>query len=166
VEQALSRYEGPLMRYAFRLTGSRFMAEDVVQDTFLRLCKADRAKVEHHLATWLYTVCRNRAMDLHRKERRMDRMGSDATRLPSLDVPLPAQAEAADEHAAVRGALAELSVQQQEVVRLKFQMGLSYKEISEVTGLTVSNVGYHIHAALQRVRHNMLLEREAAGRHA
>ena len=48
--------------------------------------------------------------------------------------------------------LTTLSPNQQEVVRLKFQAGLSYRQIAEVTGLTVTNVGYLLHAALANLR--------------
>ena len=72
IRQALERYEKPLIRYACRITGDLETARDVVQDAFLRLCQADRAKVDGHLAAWLYTVCRNRAYDVRRKEGRMD----------------------------------------------------------------------------------------------
>ena len=48
--------------------------------------------------------------------------------------------------------LARLPVNQQEVVRLKFQEGMSYKQIAEVTGLSVSNVGYLLHVAVNSLR--------------
>ena len=48
--------------------------------------------------------------------------------------------------------LATLSANQQEVVRLKFQAGLSYRQISEVTGLSVTNVGFLLHTAIARLR--------------
>jgi len=54
--------------------------------------------------------------------------------------------------AAVMDLLEHLSPNQQEVVRLKFQDELSYKQISSVTGLTVSNVGFLLHTALRRLR--------------
>ena len=63
VQDALIRYEGALVRYAMRITGDMETARDVVQDTFLRLCDADRDQVGEYLAPWLYRVCRNRAID-------------------------------------------------------------------------------------------------------
>lgn len=63
-----------------------------------------------------------------------------------------ADVEAGSALAEVLAALAALSEQQQEIVRLRFQMDLSYRQISAITGLSVSNVGYHIHTALARVR--------------
>ena len=153
VQAALKRFEGPLIRYAARITGSVEEARDVVQDTFLRLCSADRSSVDGHLAAWLYTVCRNRALDIARKERRMvplneavaanrEAPGQHAARL----------AEQRDTHSAVLTIIDTLPEQQQEVVRLKFQDSLSYKEISEATGLTVSNVGFLLHTAIKTIR--------------
>ena len=54
--------------------------------------------------------------------------------------------------AQVMDALDRLSDNQREVVRLKFQQGLSYKEISEATGLTSGNVGFLLHTGLKRLR--------------
>ncbi len=51
--------------------------------------------------------------------------------------------------------LSQLSENQQEVIRLKFQHGLSYREISQVTGLSISNVGFQIHKGLKTIRERM-----------
>ena len=52
----------------------------------------------------------------------------------------------------VTACLDKLSANQREVIRLKFQQGMSYKEISEVTGLSSGNVGFLIHTGLKRMR--------------
>ena len=70
----------------------------------------------------------------------------------SDELPPAQKIENADTGQAVERLLACLSIDQQEVVRLKFQAGLSYRDISQVTGLSVSNVGYLLHTALRRVR--------------
>ncbi|MGH7136234.1 MAG: RNA polymerase sigma factor, partial [Pirellulales bacterium] len=57
---------------------------------------------------------------------------------------------------AVLAVVSRLPENQQEVVRLKFQAGLSYREIAAVTGLSVTNVGYLLHVALKKVRGEML----------
>ena len=71
VSMALDRFEGRLLRYAQRITGDPHRAADVVQETFLKLCHEDQASLDGHLAQWLYTVCRNKALDVRRKESRM-----------------------------------------------------------------------------------------------
>jgi len=156
VRTALERFEQPLMRYATHLTGSVETAQDVVQDTFMKLCAADRAKVGSHLGPWLYTVCRNRALDVSRKERRMMPLteGVQDARAAATDMPSDAAARN-EQQTLVMQALSGLTGNQQEVIRLKFQNALSYKEISEVTGLSVSNVGYLIHMGLRKMRQQL-----------
>ena len=60
--------------------------------------------------------------------------------------------------------LETLPVSQQEVIRLKFRNELSYKEISQVTGLSVTNVGFLIHAGLRTIRQTMLAQPHANSR--
>jgi len=152
VRAALVRFEGPLIRYAARLTGSVEAARDVVQDVFVRLCAADRAQVDGHLAAWLYTVCRNRALDVARKERRMVPLNEAVANQEARGHSASVLAERSDTHSAVLAIVDTLPEQQQEVVRLKFQDALSYKEISEATGLSVSNVGFLLHTAIKTIR--------------
>lgn len=68
------------------------------------------------------------------------------------------QVELQDTSSEVLRLLETLPENQQEVVRLKFQNGLSYREISEITGLSVSNVGYLLHAAIQTLRRKLIAE--------
>src|SRR5213594_2968888 len=74
---ALDQYEGHLVRYATWILGDVERAREVVQETFLRLCKEQPARIESHLAQWLFTVCRNLAFDVRKKENRMSPL-SDA----------------------------------------------------------------------------------------
>ena len=70
VVDALDRYERPLIRYAKWLLGDLETARDVVQETFLRLCREDPARVDGHLAPWLFTVFRNLALDARQRATR------------------------------------------------------------------------------------------------
>ena len=159
VRAVMDQHAGPLARYAAAITGDVDRARDVVQDTFVRLCAEDRARVEPHLAEWLFTVCRNRAFDVLRKENRMTALTeADLESRPSAG-PSPAhEAETRDTHSRVLKELATLPKNQQEVVRLKFQNGLSYEEISHVTQLTVTNVGFLIHTAIKTLRQRLQTE--------
>jgi RNA polymerase sigma-70 factor (ECF subfamily) len=153
IGSALSRHEGPLLRFAARLLGDADRAQDVVQDTFLRLCREDPARLDGHLVPWLFTVCRNRALDLRRKDRRTRSL--DKSGAPEPPAPGPSPALALENQQALQGVrtvLATLPASQQEALRLKFQDGLSYKEIAAVTGLSVNHVGVLIHTGLKAVR--------------
>src|SRR5580698_6924265 len=156
VRAAVGRFSGPLTRYAQVITGDLEQARDVVQDTFIRLCDEKPGRVDPYLAQWLFTVCRNRALDVQRKQSRMKPL--DEVKMNSQASPDPspaAQAERRETDVKVVGLLARLPRNQQEVVRLKFQNGLSYREISEVTQLSVSNVGFLMHTAIKTLRQQM-----------
>lgn len=156
VREAVARYEGPLLRYAASLTGDLDSARDVVQDTFVRLWRSDPDRLADGLPAWLYTVCRNRALDVRRKEHRVGRLDdAPVARATSLDPDPSALAETSAAHREVLAVLRTLPPSQQEVVRLKFQAGLSYKEIAAATGHSVTNVGYLLHTALATVRERM-----------
>ncbi|MBW3596487.1 MAG: sigma-70 family RNA polymerase sigma factor [Planctomycetes bacterium] len=159
IASVVQRYEGSLIRYAAQFTGDADRARDVVQDAFLRLCREDRARVDGHLAQWLFTVCRNRALDVQRKEKRMKTITeSQAAAHPDLGREQDRRLEQQDSLEQVERVLSTLSENQQEVVRLKFQGGLSYREISEVTELSVTNVGFLLHTALKKIREKLQAE--------
>ena len=71
VRAALERHGAALTRYAASVTGSEDAARDVVQDVFLRLWEASPERLDAHLPEWLFTVCRNRSIDMQRKGDRM-----------------------------------------------------------------------------------------------
>jgi RNA polymerase sigma factor (sigma-70 family) len=157
VRSTLRQFERPLVGYAAHLLGGDVeRARDVVQEAFFRLCAEPRERVEAHLREWLYTVCRNLAIDWRRKDRRMQLMGEAQADAFASGEPEPADAvEQEDSYSHVLDAIQRLSANQQEVVRLKFQHGMSYKQISEVTSLTVTNVGFLLHTALKSLRESL-----------
>ncbi len=148
----MDQFQGPLIAYTARLTEDLESARDVVQDAFLRLLR-EGPSARDKLAPWLYTVCRNRAFDIRRKEQRMTPLSEAASQ--TCESREPAQTtvlehrESLDQVLQLVGTLPE---SQQEVVRLKFQSGLSYREIAAITGLSVTHVGVLIHTAIGRLR--------------
>jgi len=149
----ITQYQAPLTRYAARLLGDADRARDVVQDTFVRLIGPPRADVDGHLAEWLFTVCRHRALDTLRKEGRMRRFDETQAERIATDAPRPgSDLEAGESHAAMLRLIGALPVNEQEVIRLKFQNGFSYKEISHITEHSVNHVGVLLHNAIHRLR--------------
>ncbi|GIW89029.1 MAG: DNA-directed RNA polymerase sigma-70 factor [Isosphaeraceae bacterium] len=150
---AVDRFERPLIQYAARLLGDPERARDVVQDTFLKLCQQDPASLRDRLAEWLFTVCRNRALDVMRKERRISLLSDEQQNGQVHAGPGPADAcELKDAAARALEILDTLPSNQREVIRLKFQHGFSYREISRISGHSVSNVGFLIHVGLKSLR--------------
>ena len=162
VQEAVARHQAPLLRYATRLLGGDAdRARDVVQDTFIRLMAQPPAHVDGHVAEWLFTVCRNRSHDVLRKEGRMRRFEEgQAERLAAAE-PRPGRTlERNEQHEAVLKLIGRLPHNQQEVIRLKFQNGFSYQEISRITSLSVTNVGFILHTAIRALRRDMTAQPE------
>jgi len=154
LERTFAAQQAPLIRYATRLLGGDAdRARDVVQDTFVKLMAQPVAEVDGHAAEWLFTVCRHRALDVLRKEHRMKRFADGEVERVTTAEPRPGRTLEQDEaHAELLRLIERLPANQQEVVRLKFQNGFSYKEISRITALSVGNVGFLIHTAVARLR--------------
>lgn len=156
VMHALDQYESPLIGYAYSIVNDRDRARDIVQDTFIRLYQQDVEKVKNGLKSWLFAVCRNRALDVLRKEKRMVSM-EDAvlTNEPSTFANPAEEYDQCDRHHEVMALLDRLPENQQKVIRLKYEQGMSYKEISEETGLSSGNVGLLLHTALKKLREQL-----------
>jgi RNA polymerase sigma-70 factor (ECF subfamily) len=156
IHAAVQRYETALMVYAARLVRDPEAARDIVQDVFTKLCAQDPNQVGPVLPQWLYTVCRNRALDVRRKEKRMMRMADHDMDVASGGTKQPVDiAELHDTSQAVVRLVGQLSDDQQEVIRLRFQHAMSYQQIAEITGHSVSNVGVLIHTAIKKLREKM-----------
>lgn len=154
VRRAVSEYESLLTGYACNLTQDLEMARDVVQDTFVKLYAQEPDRMDcPGLKAWLFTVCRNRALDLMRRRRRL--VSLEETTMDQFTDPSPSPDRMAadqDETDLILRTFRRLPANQAEVLRLKFQSDLSYQEIAEVTGLSPSNVGFLIHTGLKRLR--------------
>ncbi|MEM7473589.1 MAG: RNA polymerase sigma factor [Planctomycetota bacterium] len=143
--------ESNLLRYAFSLTGRRAVAEEIVQDVFLQL-HARWSEVESPKA-WLFRSVRNRAFNHLRKSKREVLQSDDEVNATTTE-----NENAPEEHlsrmetaAALRQMLDELSETDRQLVKLKYFEGLKYREISERTGLSISNVGYRLHHILKHL---------------
>ena len=165
IDAAVARFQRPLIGYAARLLdGDLDTARDVVQEAFLRLCEQPRAKVEPRLAQWLLTVCRNRALDVRRKETRMRLLDeAQGESLSSGSDPALA-AEASADSTSILAMLNALPPNQAEVIRLKFQHGLSYDQSSQVTELSIGNVGYLIHTGIKTLRQRLRVPEQSERR--
>lgn len=160
LERTFAEQKAPLTRYAARLLGDPDRARDVVQDTFLKLMAQRPGDIEGHVVEWLFTVCRHAAIDLLRREARMKQFEEgQLERVSSADLRPGRALEHAETHAAILRMIDRLPPNQQEVVRLKFQNGFSYKEISRITDLSVTNVGFLLHTAVARLRAEFAAQR-------
>ena len=152
----IERYERPLCSYAYGILRDADRARDAVQETFLRLCRTPRAKIEGHESAWLFRVCRTRALDILRKEKPMKALSTEQEAVLESPLADPAtETERQDSAAQAQRLMKQLPANQQEVIRLKFQQQLSYRDIARVTSLSESNVGYLLHVGLRSLRGQM-----------
>ncbi len=154
--QVFSQLEAPLVGYTRRhLRGDVETAREVVQEAFVKLCCQAWPEIEPRATAWLYRTCRNHAIDLYRREGRMSTVHSsnEIQSIADRNASSPEQlASDCEQQSRVRALVQRLPDTQQEILRLRLQSDLSYKQIAEVTGLTVTNVGYHIHQAIASLR--------------
>lgn len=157
IEELFAALESPLLSYALRLTADIQIAEDLVQEAFMRLhAQFDSVR---QARPWLYRTVHNLALNHRRDMAKIVPMVATAEERET-----PAAAETSDplpgpdELAArlegqewVRLSLETLDDRSRELVRLKFEEELSYKDIAERTGLTLGNVGYMLHHALKQM---------------
>src|SRR3954462_6546791 len=113
-----------------------------------------------HVAPWLFTVCRNLALDARKH-------ASRSAPLEQVEVAvacdLDEQHDARQALGQVLDVLETLPRNQREVVYLRFQGGLSYREVGAITGLSVSNVGFLLHTAVRAIRNHLRAETSGAG---
>lgn len=153
IRASMERHEAELLRYALSLAGDLPSAEDLVQDAFFKLCKHEPESLRGRLLPWLFTVVRNQAMDRHRRESRWHRAAESEASQMAGDAPNPSvSAQARDDVRNLLSLMTSLPPNQREVLRLKFQNQLSYREISRLTRLTETNVGFLLHTALRTLR--------------
>ncbi|MCX7872756.1 MAG: RNA polymerase sigma factor [Verrucomicrobiae bacterium] len=157
IESVYLAYEAELLRFAKRIVKNDDDAQDLVQEAFMRLYANFNTVTQPR--AWLYRTVHNLALNKKRHDEKVIplNVGSDNNGNTSFEdvvseSPLPneiiASVEMVERTKEIIGRLNERS---KLVVHLKFSEGLSYKEISEKTGLSVSNVGFILHQTLKQL---------------
>ncbi|HEX4706762.1 MAG TPA: sigma-70 family RNA polymerase sigma factor [Candidatus Udaeobacter sp.] len=152
-EAILQRFEIPLLQYARRITRDHEKARDVVQETFIKFQRNGAVDREDEPATWLFTVCRNAALNVCRKERRITYLDEQTLESRPAEQPMPFdRVEEIEATGFLLRIVATLPPRQQEVIQLKFQNDLSYQQIAEIMRTSANNVGVLLHTALKTLR--------------
>ena len=149
IEQLFAALESPLLSYALRLTKDASVAEDCVQEAFMKL--QAQFKEVREPRRWLYRTVHNLALNHQRQSRKIIPLDPGSSAAETADPrPLPDEAIVRSEGLGLmRLTLATMDDRSQELIRLKFTENLSYKEIAARTGLTTGHVGYLLHHALK-----------------
>jgi RNA polymerase sigma-70 factor (ECF subfamily) len=154
IQELFLALESPLLSYALRLAGELGAAEDSVQEAFMKL--QAQFKEVREPRRWLYRTVHNLALNHRRQAGKIVTLDVNArdSSLPASDPadpqPLPDEQIVRSEGIGlVRLVLETLDERSRELIRLKFNENLSYKQISERTGLKTGHVGYLLHHALK-----------------
>jgi RNA polymerase sigma-70 factor, ECF subfamily len=152
----LVRYEGRLLRFVLRLAGGDYhAAQDIVQETFTQVARApDRLLEAASYHNWLLAVARNICVSRIRHEAHARRY-QESLRAQAADgaedCPVSSAMEARERAHKLRAVIDRLPERYRELLLLKVQEEKSYREIAEITGLTVTNVGFLLHRAMKEL---------------
>ncbi len=163
LQSLVERHHSPLIGFLYRMTGGdRALAEDLVQEAFLRVLKAIRRyEYPRPFKPWLYAIATNLAHDHFKRadiRQAADQPAEKAVQVPDQAEGPEGQAVAADEAQRVARALQRLPDGQREAVILRYYQELALNEISEALGVPVGTVKSRLSLGLRRLRE--LLEAE------
>ena len=156
-ETVVETYGRRLAGFAVRLVGNPDVAQDIVQDAFIRLAAGWRGAFEPspQMAAWLHAAVRNLAVDhLRREARRAELHRRESLSLDAAEAPSPGQGgggEVPDDAVRAAEALATLDARSREIVVLRVYEEKSYQEIADATGLPAGTVGYLLHEAFRKL---------------
>ncbi len=147
-EYLVHAYSGWLYRYAFWISGNKEVAEDLVQETFLRAWRfLDSLKEEAAAKSWLTTILRREnARRFERKQFEYEDFDTDS--IPAAEVEFDPRPEIG----ALRDALAKLPVTYREPLVLQVLEGYSLEDIAEIMSLSRNTVATRLHRARQKLR--------------
>lgn len=159
------RHQGPLFNFALRQLRTRQLAEDVVQEAFVRVVQsATDFKHEARFTTWIYTILRNLCVDHLRKNALRKHPSLDAARGDDGSGPTLGE-QTADPRASVEReatgtelkeriaeAVEALPDDQREVFLLRQASNLPFKEIADITGVSENTVKSRMRYALERLQ--------------
>jgi RNA polymerase sigma-70 factor (ECF subfamily) len=164
VRAVFREYGGLVFAVALRTLGSRQLAEEATQETFVKAWRAAGSyDATREIGPWLATIARRAAIDLHRREARRPAVNVDDVLTDPAVVDLPPGVDRAYDVWAVREAIDELPADEREVVRLQHLEELTQVEVAERLGIPVGTVKSRSHRAHRTLAARLGHLREADG---
>lgn len=153
-EEILSKYERHIFNYLKRLTMNADDAEDLTQETFLKLYDKRASLIpEKGAKSWLFAVATNAAYDLFRKRKRGNEVFLEDGELETKPADSPYQYIEAS--ADIASALASLKPVYRSVLTLFYKDGFTYEEIAEFLGMPLNTVKTHIRRGKEALKKSL-----------
>jgi RNA polymerase sigma-70 factor (ECF subfamily) len=154
LRQIYDRYKGDLLKLAIALAGDICLAEDVVQDVFVRLAEArERIGIHGNLKNYLITCLINRIRTIRRDGQRRQAKAPGRTDREMAASQRPDQwAEVNEEMQLLMGALVQLPMEQRETITLRFEAGLGFRQIARVQGVSVNTAHGRYRYGMEKLR--------------
>jgi RNA polymerase sigma-70 factor (ECF subfamily) len=156
---------GPIYSYLSRTTGDRHLAEDLLQDVFLRMVEnIGRYEESGRFEAWLFRIAANRVRDWARRKGHTERVGGTAPQDDPdgpavVDRPIEAPPDVAlmqrEEAELLAWALKSLEPEEREVLILRHYSDLSFREIAGISQCPIGTVLARSHRALLKLREKM-----------
>lgn len=161
LEQLYDRYETPIYCFAHRIVNDVMMAEEVVQELFMRIWNfAERYEsTQGKLSTWMFTLTRNIAIDiLRKKQNRIQKQVAEHQQLNAI----PDSRKAVEEEVEnnwigdeVRQAMKSLNEDQQKVVEWIYYQGLTQQEVAERHAIPLGTVKSRVRLAIKQLKQRL-----------
>ena len=152
----VERYYGPLLGYLYRLVdGDRPLAEDLVQETFVRLLRQDSYQPDRPFKPWLYAIATNLVRDHFRSPASRQTVSIEDEVQPELNDPSPDPeelAQAVEQGRWIMLTIRRLGPEYRTVLILRFYQGLSLQEIAETLSLPLGTVKSRLSVGTHRLR--------------
>jgi RNA polymerase sigma-70 factor (ECF subfamily) len=155
LEALVRRHHASLLAHLIRLGSDVHLAEDLVQETFVRLVREAHAyRYPRPFRPWLYTIARNLARNHWHSAHRRHETGAPSTMVQGPgNEPDPQEWFLRwERHEGLLAALANLSFEQRETLSLRFGQGLSVDEAAAVMGVSSGTIKSRSFTALHRLR--------------
>jgi RNA polymerase sigma-70 factor, ECF subfamily len=154
LETLVQRYSRVLLAYLYRLVGQTQIAEDLMQETFVRLVReAQSYRYPRPFAPWLYTIARNLALNEHASAyRRRVELGLPLPEVLTSELDPAEMVEGWTRRDDLQQALVHLTFEQREVLSLRFGQEMSVKEVADLLGIPTGTVKSRTFQALRILR--------------
>lgn len=153
-EEILFSYEKPILNYIYRIVGRREDAEDLTQETFLKLYKSlGTIDPENNFNAWIYKIATNTAYDwLRQKGRKKELFVIDDTYSGFETIDSSATYNNIADTSDVELALKKIKPIYRTVLFLFYYEDLDYRQISDILSIPINTVKTHLHRAKQLLK--------------